>query len=225
MDQELIRFEGHPDKDNLKKLLKERQEEALSNLITKSTPKDVIFQKPARGGSNELDYVPGWWFIDQLNSLFAFNWSFQIVKEVVDDKIGQVWVSGRLTIPLGSDTIIKENFGSSDIKKYSKGNNQGRIIDIGDDLKSAATDALKKCCSQLGLAADVYGHRERLDNSKAGLKQLKVLYSIGEKKGMTIEQVDEWVKKTSGKEELDELAEVDILDLMGKLRALKSKEQ
>lgn len=221
MGQELIKLESHSRRAELEKLLKDRQEEALTNLITRTTPRDVVFQKPSRGGSGSLDYVPGWWFIDQLNALFGYNWSFEVVEQVIDDKIGQVWVRGRLTVPLGEIQVAKEQYGSSDIKKFSKGDKAGKIMDIGDDLKSAGTDALKKCASELGLAPDVYGNREKIANVKPELKQMKVLYSIGEKKGMTVEQVDIWIKKESGKDDLDELVEEEILDLMGKLRAVK----
>lgn len=222
MDQDLIRVGEHPDKDKLREELQRRHEEALTNLITRTTPRSVVFQKPSRGGSVELDYVPGWWFIDQLNALFGYYWSFEVVEQVIDEKIGQVWVRGRLTIPLGSGQVVKEQYGSSDIKRYSKGNNAGKVMDIGDDLKSAGTDSLKKCASELGLAPDIYGNREKIENTKPGLKQMKVLYSIGEKKGMTIERVDQWVKEATGKEELDELTEIEILELMGKLRSAKN---
>lgn len=53
--------------------------EALTNLITKETPKDAIKTRPGRGGT--YPYVPVYWFIPQLNALFGFLWDI-----VVDDK-------------------------------------------------------------------------------------------------------------------------------------------
>jgi len=34
------------------------------------------------------------------------------------------------------------------------------MVDFGNDMKAAATDALKKCASELGIASDVYGTAE-----------------------------------------------------------------
>jgi len=33
-------------------------------------------------------------------------------------------------------------------------------LSVGNDLKSAATDALKKCASEIGIAADIYNAEE-----------------------------------------------------------------
>ena len=65
--------------------------------------------------------------------------------------------------------IIKEQFGRADIKfknEYKTVNGkQVKVItddclDYGDDCKAAATDALKKCASELGIASDIYGANE-----------------------------------------------------------------
>lgn len=37
------------------------------------------------------------------------------------------------------------------------------MLDFGNDLKAASTDALKKCASLLGIASDVYGKSEYKD--------------------------------------------------------------
>ena len=42
--------------------------------------------------------------------------------------------------------------------KYKK--NTKIPLDIGNDFKAAATDALKKCASELGIASDIYGKNE-----------------------------------------------------------------
>ena len=34
------------------------------------------------------------------------------------------------------------------------------MLDYGNDLKAATTDALKKCASELGIASDIYGANE-----------------------------------------------------------------
>lgn len=55
-------------------------------------------------------------------------------------------------------TITKEQYGSQDILKDKQGNPS---VSYGDALKGAASDALKKCASLLGIALDLYanGHK------------------------------------------------------------------
>ena len=89
MEQErsLIRVNG---KDpELEGLQRAKFDEAIRNLVTGTTPKDVIFQRPARGGL-QVAYVPGWWFIQQLNALFGYLWDFEILEQDIGKR--QVWV-------------------------------------------------------------------------------------------------------------------------------------
>lgn len=62
-------------------------------------------------------------------------------------------------------------------------------LDLGNDFKAAATDALKKCASLLGIGADVYeadefmeiqivGSDEARDSTKATAKKLKAMKNI-----------------------------------------------
>jgi hypothetical protein len=82
-------------------------------------------------------------------------WSFEVVRETVGkDKI---WVLGKLICyfmtPIGIQSIVKMQYGGADVKRLRE---SGEIMDIGNDLKSATTDALKKCASELGIASDIY---------------------------------------------------------------------
>jgi hypothetical protein len=72
----------------------------------------------------------------------------------------QVAVLGKLTgyivIPSNPpivQAIVKEQWGGSDIKKNAT---TGSPLDIADDYKAASSDALKKCGSMIGIAADIY---------------------------------------------------------------------
>lgn len=203
--------------DDLKEIQKERYEAALRNLITGITPKEVIYQKPARGGA-DIDYVPGWWFVEQLNALFGYLWDFEVVEQFVGEK--QVWVKGKLTVKSSTGvTVSKTAFGGSDIKKYSdRSDKAGQVIDIGDDLKAAATDAMKKAATLLGIAADIYGKREKLELGRSDKSQLGALYKIGDSKGMDKEKVDDYCMKKHGKTP-DELEAIEVLGLIAELRS------
>lgn len=125
--------------------------------ILQKTPKEHIYKRQAKGGGT-WDYVTGVYVKKVLNYTFGWMWDFQIVDKGREGDL--VWVQGRLTIKskTGKPMIIKEQFGRADIKYY-KDRSKG-MLDYGNDLKSASTDALKKCASELGIASDVYGKTE-----------------------------------------------------------------
>ena len=124
----------------------------LYAVLNKKTQAKFIKKRVGRGGKY-FDYVETGFVIEQLNKAFNNMWDF----EIIDKQIGQdkIWVLGKLTVkfitPFGIQTISKSQFGGSDVKKSN-----GVVIDIGDDLKAAASDSLKKCASLLGVAKDVY---------------------------------------------------------------------
>jgi hypothetical protein len=101
--------------------------------------------------------VTGVYVKKALNYVFGWMWDFNIVDKGREGDL--VWVQGRLTIKnkSGKEMIVKEQFGRADIK-FLRGTKTP--VDYGNDLKAAATDALKKCASELGIASDVYGKQE-----------------------------------------------------------------
>jgi len=134
----------------------------LYTVLNKKTPAKFIKKRVGRGGKY-FDYVETGYVIEQLNKAFNNMWDFEIVdKQIGKDKI---WVLGKLTVkfvtPFGIQTISKSQFGGSDVKKTK----EGEVIDIGDDLKAAASDALKKCASLLGIAKDVYFKEDYSDEA------------------------------------------------------------
>jgi len=136
--------------------------------ILQRTPKQHIYQRKAKGGGY-WDYVTGVYVKKVLNYCFGWMWDFEIKEHGKEEDL--VWVLGRLTIKnqKGEVMIVKEQFGRADIKfkneyKTIKGQKvkvkTNKPLDYGNDLKAAATDALKKCASELGIASDVYGKQE-----------------------------------------------------------------
>lgn len=105
-----------------------------------------------------LSYVEVGYVINVLNQVFGWDWDFRIWDQQIGNR--QVWVRGELTVRLKGHTITKGQYGGADIKfnRTSK-----EPVSIADDLKAAASDALKKCASMLQIASDVYW--KDLDNS------------------------------------------------------------
>lgn len=134
--------------------------------LFKKTPKEHISKRPAKGGG-EWSYVTGVYVKKVLNLIFGWDWDWEIVDEKFDLRIGQCYVKGKLTCRTGNKTIVKMQFGRSDIKFKSIWNPETKKkepsdipLDLGNDLKAASTDALKKCASELGIASDVYAPNE-----------------------------------------------------------------
>lgn len=143
-------------------------------LILKKTPKQYVKQRTAKGGGT-WDYVSGGYIKKCLNLMFGWDWDF----EILDDKIsfGEVVVKGKLTCRGNGKSIVKTQYGNKEIifktekvfnpdgtpkmvEKYNKQVQETRPsqqpLSIGNDFKSAATDCLKKCAAELGIAADIY---------------------------------------------------------------------
>lgn len=131
--------------------------------ILQVTPKQYIYKKPGKGGGT-FDYVTTSYITKALNYIFGWDWDFDIVEHGIEGK--QVWVKGKLTVRGGKDgsrTISKTQFGRNDIK-YRR-DSKTEMLDFGNDMKGAASDALKKCASMFGIASDIYGKGDYKDES------------------------------------------------------------
>lgn len=194
--------ELEPIKDNNKYSLLENPaitSEQFKAIFSK-TPKKHIHTRPGKGGQ-KFDYVTGVYVKKMLNYLTGWRWDFEIIDKgevVVDGKIIQVWVQGKLTInnEKNEPIIIKTQFGGADVK-YLKGKSN-IPVDYANDLKAAATDALKKCASEIGIASDIYGKNEfkdifetnkENDNEKLFNETIKLISKLeGEKRNTAIDR-------------------------------------
>jgi hypothetical protein len=180
-------------------------------------PPEAIKTRPgAYGGS--LSYLEGHTVIARLNEAFGGNWSFEVVThEILDD---EVLVLGRLRAE--SANVVKMSFGSSRITRDDR---TKKPIAIGDDLKAAATDALKKSATLLGVGLNLYGGAPVVShdiqkpaapgdeprngnnggngpsnggsngNSRITNKQISAIFSIARQRGMTNTDVRAMVKE------------------------------
>lgn len=122
--------------------------------LLKRTPKQYVRERPAKGGG-KWKFVSGGYVKKVLNLMFGWDWDFEIISEQV--AFGQVIVKGKLTCRSNGKEIVKMQFGKKDVV-FKKGTQDP--LDIGNDFKAAATDALKKCAAELGIAADIYNAEE-----------------------------------------------------------------
>jgi hypothetical protein len=94
-----------------------------------------------------FDYVEGCAVIQRLNECFEAEWIFDIQDHRIYDD--EVVVLGKLT----AQGVAKSQFGKSRITRAKRDNS---IISLGDDLKAAATDCLKKCATLFGVGLHLY---------------------------------------------------------------------
>jgi len=123
-------------------------------LLLKKTPKQYVHTRPAKGGGT-WDYVSGGYVRKVLNLMFGWDWDFEVVSEQVVGK--QVIVKGKLTCRVNGRQIVKMQFGCKEVICRS---GTETPLNLGNDFKAAATDALKKCAAELGIAADIYNKQD-----------------------------------------------------------------
>ena len=173
-----------------------------------------------RHGTNEdeLDYIEGCAVIQRLNECFEAEWIFEIQEHRVFDD--EVVVLGKLTAQAAS----KSQFGKSRVTKSKKDNS---IISLGDDLKAAATDCLKKCATLFGVGLHLYfdvpsagngsfpmtrlsmlggngqysgsSERKAPDNGRLTARQLAAIFSLAKARGWSNRQIHDFAQKMFGK--------------------------
>jgi hypothetical protein len=133
-----------------KEVLPQYLTQAQLSALTQKTPPQFIKRRPGPGGL-PLDYVEIGYVVNLLNQVFGWDWDFRIIDQQIGNK--QVWVRGELVIRLKDRAITKAQYGGAEIKFNRV---SGGPVSIADDLKTAASDCLKKCASLLGIAGDIY---------------------------------------------------------------------
>lgn len=128
------------------------------DVITRAIPKKDIKERSA-GYNKKLSYVSGATVINLLNEAFNYRWSF-VIKDVqtvasiprrnkdgtLEEQSPYVQVLGQLILPdLG---IVKEQYGTKILL--------GGASEQEGAAKAAATDALKKCATLVGIALELY---------------------------------------------------------------------
>jgi hypothetical protein len=114
--------------------------------LEKPFPEELI--KTRRGAfGKDLSFVEAVHYIRRLNDAFESGWSWKIVSHEVNGS--EIIVHGILEA--GGQS--KHAFGGSGI---TTNKTTGEVISISDDMKAAATDALKKACSLFGIGLEMY---------------------------------------------------------------------
>ncbi|MCY3680356.1 MAG: Rad52/Rad22 family DNA repair protein [Gemmatimonadetes bacterium] len=128
-------------------LLPEVDVEAIVGECYVPFPSNVIkIRNDAGTGGKDLSYVGHPEYTRRLDRLFPFSWSFHTeIAGLTDTTVG---VKGSLSITLEDGRVVtRENYGHGNIN---------RGFPLGDAMKTACVDALKKCCSMFGIGLHLY---------------------------------------------------------------------
>jgi len=125
-----------------------------------AAPFEITFHDMRAG--IRIEYLTGEQVISRLlEVLGACGWSFRILEHGINSEADEVWVLGELQLLLDpDDRVVRQQFGSAKIKRSRS---TGAPLEIGYDLKAAATDCLKKCATLIGVGL----YLTRKDETKA----------------------------------------------------------
>lgn len=112
-----------------------------------AAPFDVTFSD-TRGGV-QVTFVSGEQVTTRLNQVLGVGgWSFRVLRHDINAEADEVWALGEIVAEVDGKEVMRQQFGSQKIKRSRS---TGAPLDLGFDLKGAATDAMKKCASLLGV--------------------------------------------------------------------------
>ena len=188
-------------------------------LLEKDFPAEMIKHRPG-GYGKLLDYIEIANIIQRLNDAFDAQWSFEVADHIRTDT--EVIVLGRLTV----EGISKMQWGGSQVVKSTK---TGNPVSLADDLKAAASDAIKKCASHFGVALAIYGRElppeqpvSQKTNGTITPEQWKTLKTVRTELKMSPEQVIDLCEQMFKTREVTSLNQTQATTLVN---ALKMSEQ
>lgn len=123
--------------------------------LSEKFPDKFVKRRLINSGTSDekvIEYIGGDKVVERLNEVIGFNWTFEVVDKIVDIDIGQIAILGRLSAEVDGVKTFKEQWGSSVIDTYSN----GRVVSLGDNIKAATTDSLKKCATLYGVGLYLY---------------------------------------------------------------------
>ena len=174
-----------------------------NNVSNIDTPKSFIKNKMG------LDYVE-YSYMRKLADKFYPGWSWTIIST---ETLGSeaFMVHGRLKWFEGG--IWREGDCTA-AHRIQKKRNSDSFVDVGNDIKSANTDCIKKAFNMyLNIADDVY--RNRVEDTSLSQEEIEYLY------GEIDDLDDEWKEKISLSIENGDIEKGDISKVMSRINQIK----
>lgn len=146
-----------------------------------------------------IEYIGGDRVVERLNEVVGVaNWSFTCVDRIVDIDIGHIAVLGRLEVSIDGIVTIKEQWGSSVVETYSN----GRVVCLGDNIKAATTDSLKKCATLVGIGLYLY------DSESMKFPDINSVAPVGTEKESKTNELRNSVNKKASKAQVSTIIKI-----------------
>ena len=152
----------------------------ITQLLAEPFPREM--EKILKKGGASLTYIPVSEVITRLNKVLGIDsWSFNILScdrdsldpEYIVAHVRLIWHTDA-TRP--ESTVVRDGFGGQKIKRTKTGD----IVDLGDEMKGAVSDALKKAAQTLGVGLYLARSEEALEADFEPVPEVKVSPEIEE---------------------------------------------
>lgn len=119
----------------------------IYNRLSEPFPEEM--EKTLSKGGARLTYIPVSEVIARLNRVIGVNKWDSIIMSCGRDAIDPDFIVAhvRVTAEIEGSSVVKDGIGGQRIKRTKAGD----IVDLGDEMKGAVSDALKKAVQQLGV--------------------------------------------------------------------------
>lgn len=131
-----------------------------------SAPFPPEMERELRKGGTSLTYIPVSEVITRLNKVLGVeSWSMRIIscerdRTDSDFIVAHVTLDAILVNDKGEHIMVhRDGIGGQKIKRTK----QGEIVDLGDEMKGAVSDALKKAAQTLGIGLYLSRSEEAMD--------------------------------------------------------------
>jgi hypothetical protein len=139
----------------------------ITQLLAEPFPREM--EKILKKGGASLTYIPVSEVITRLNKVLGIDsWSFNILS-CDRDSLDPEYIVAHVRLIWHTDatrpecTIVRDGFGGQKIKRTKTGD----IVDLGDEMKGAVSDALKKAAQTLGVGLYLARSEEAMDIEEA----------------------------------------------------------
>jgi hypothetical protein len=195
------------------------------DIIRRPFPPELVKQREGQDGKM-LSYIETHAVIERLNE-GCDAWDFEVVEHRVFKT--EVVVVGKLV----ADGVTKMAFGGAAITF----NTSGKVVSLADDLKAAASDALKKCASLLGVGLELYARKSAApglstppgtqtqpardaEPDAATDKQLSAIQGICRRKRVSRGELAGMIERRTGTKQLSELTRREASGVLSELANL-----
>ena len=139
-------------------------------------------EKTLNKGGTRHTYIPVSEVITRLNKVLGIDaWSFNIVsceRDAIDPDfiVAHVRLMWHVDATRPDSCIVRDGFGGQTIKRKK----DGTIVDLGDEMKGAVSDALKKAAQTLGVGLYLARSEEALEADFEPVPEVKISPEIEE---------------------------------------------